>query len=151
MASWPPSKPSRAVSNSSTASVQRWPAAPGSSGGAAARRPGSARSPVPYGGLRLEQGDLPGADTLARRALDIQRRTLFPGHGRRVPVLTLLGQILTDSNCAAEAEPLLREAVAIDERRLRAAHYEIARARSELGTCLAALGPAGGIHPAAGG
>jgi multidrug efflux pump subunit AcrA (membrane-fusion protein) len=90
--------------------------------------------------LRLEQGDLSGAEALARRALDVQRRTLAPGHYWTVPSLTLLGRILTESHRAAEAEPLLREAVAIGERTLPPTHYDLARARSELGACLAALG-----------
>ena len=54
--------------------------------------------------------------------------------------LNCLGGLLMFNGDTVAAEPLLREALAIREKALPEGHESIARTRSRLGACLAALG-----------
>lgn len=80
------------------------------------------------------QRRLTEATALARHALDVQRRSLRPGHPAIAATLVVLGAI---TQPPAAAEPMLREALAIWQRAVPPEHPSIARAESLLGHNLA--------------
>ncbi len=87
--------------------------------------------------VREKQGDLAEAETLYRDSLAIARG--FPPGSVQVSFpLVLLGSVLTRTERAAEAEPMLREAVAVRAQAGMAPDL-LARAEMELAACLFAL------------
>ncbi|MEM7354601.1 MAG: serine/threonine-protein kinase [Acidobacteriota bacterium] len=95
-------------------------------------------------------GDLGQSEAMFRQAVAIQRRFLGSEHPELARSLTGLGQVLADAGPEpgaaesgaglAEAEALLREALAIRRRELGAEHWRTAETSSSLGACLAAQG-----------
>jgi serine/threonine-protein kinase len=75
-----------------------------------------------------------------RQSLESSRKRLPPKHPGLASNLIPYGAFLIVSGRAAEAEPLLREGLALLENRFPEDHYLVAEARSELGLCLALLG-----------
>jgi tetratricopeptide (TPR) repeat protein len=80
-------------------------------------------------------GRLIGALALLREAADKQRHQSTPLD--LAYTLTLLGMVLTDLGRPAEAEPALREALALREKHLPAHNWRTAQTRCCLGGCLA--------------
>ena len=62
--------------------------------------------------VRSLQHDPAGAEPLLRRTLEIRKKELSAGHPAIISAETRLGEVLTDEGKFAEAETLLREAVA---------------------------------------
>jgi hypothetical protein len=86
---------------------------------------------------RWFQDDPPGAEPLARKALQIREAKLEPGHPGIVEVQVRLGAILTAEGKAGEAEPLLRNAVeSANHPPFALVPWQVAEAESALGTCL---------------
>ena len=87
------------------------------------------------------QGDLLNAESLLRQGIAIRRKEFSPGHPGVIATEVRLGAGLIAENKAAEAAPLLREAVVS----ARTAPFplfpwQLAEVQSALGTCLLALG-----------
>ncbi len=82
--------------------------------------------PWPYlrGNLRQAQGDLEGASDDYRRALELQSDD--------VPTLARLGRLLLDRGLPEEGEPLLEQALKLDEA-CAVAHFALAKAASSRG------------------
>ena len=72
---------------------------------------GTALGRVAY--LRFRTGDLAGAEEQARMGLEIQRETLQAGHREFMFTLRPLGLTLAKAGRAAEAGPVLTEALAL--------------------------------------
>jgi len=88
----------------------------------------------------LQQGGNPAGEDLYLKIEENLRRTA-PGDLRRATALQALGSARCARGAAAEAEPLLREALAL----LRSSgvppdHWQLAQTEGELGQCLVALG-----------
>ncbi len=75
------------------------------------------------------------AQSLARAAMAI-RRGRDPTHPRLAASLLVLGRSLAACGDATAAQPLLRESLSLYGRRQPANDLKIARAQSELGSCL---------------
>ena len=75
------------------------------------------------------------AQSLARAAMAL-RRGRDPDHPRLAASLLVLGRALAACGDAAAAQPLLRESLSLYGRRQPANDLKIARAQSELGSCL---------------
>ena len=80
------------------------------------------------------------AEELYRKALDIRRKKLPPDSPLTAYPLLGLGKVLVDRDKPADAEPLLREALAISTSTRPKGHWRIALGPSVLGECLTALG-----------
>ena len=85
-------------------------------------------------------GALDSARVNYERAVDLQRRVLAAGDPNRGFALTGLGRVLVEAGRPAEAEPYLREALAVRRGGLPADHWFIAATELALGDCLARLG-----------
>ncbi|HEX6902508.1 MAG TPA: tetratricopeptide repeat protein [Thermoanaerobaculia bacterium] len=85
-----------------------------------------------------QRGDLAGAEAEARRTLEIMAAAAPSDSAGFVAPRGLVGSILVESGRAAEAEPLLREALAGAER--SGNPFLHAAMQSALGECLLALG-----------
>lgn len=85
-------------------------------------------------------GQRDSADRMFRRSLESNRKRLPSKHPGLANSLIPYGSFLVVSGRAAEAEPLLREGLALLEHPFSGDHYLVAEARSELGLCLARLG-----------
>ena len=81
-----------------------------------------------------------GIDRALRRALAKTPADRFDTPTAFATTLTTLGALLVRTHRAADAEPLLREALAIRRSILPAGHWAIQVTRSALGECAAALG-----------
>lgn len=90
-------------------------------------------------GLHLWRGELAAADSVYREAHALMRETLPADHPDVAMVVLGLGEVAALSGRAEDAEPLLREALAIGEKSF-GAHWKVAEARSVLGDCLSRLG-----------
>src|SRR5262249_47010016 len=77
---------------------------------------------------------------LYRDSLEGYRRALGESHPRFIGTLIGLGTLLVDRNDAPDAEPLLREAVAIAQKAFRPEHWRVAEAEAALGSAVSALG-----------
>ena len=102
----------------------------------------TAHTEAHLGMLALARGQARDAEALFRRSLrhhDAARTP--PMHSARPYPMTGLGEALVAQGRAAEAEPTLREALAIREASTPG-HWRIAEAQSALAACLAALGRA---------
>jgi hypothetical protein len=85
-------------------------------------------------------GESTRAEALLREALALYAPAGDEAAAYRAVAQRQLGALLVDRGAAAEAEPLLREALVVRERSLPASHPEVALTRLELGRCLHALG-----------
>ncbi len=90
--------------------------------------------------LQLERGDFTAAEENARLAAEAALRSLHAAHPHYASALIIRGSALVGLDRAAEAEPLLRDCLAIREGYLKAGNWRIASAESALGECLARLG-----------
>ena len=88
---------------------------------------------------QLAAGDIPGAESSAKTALDICRLRLRESHPDTADASEILGMALTAAGRPAEAEPLLRDAVQISQNSPRPVPADLALKRVHLATCLAAL------------
>src|SRR5207253_2392856 len=68
------------------------------------------------GEIYWKQGKLAAAESLFREALEGRRRTVGPNHPTTANVLASLGEMKLEQKRYADAEPLLREAIAIYEK-----------------------------------
>lgn len=84
-------------------------------------------------------GDLEAATSRYVDILAGSRDVLTPGHPRLPSILISLGNLLARSGQAERALPMLEEALRIREIIFPADHWEIAVARSVLGSCQSAL------------
>jgi len=92
---------------------------------------------------RAAQPDPASAEPLLRRALDIRKKELSPGHPSIIATEVRLGEVLVDEGKVAEAEPLLREAVAsIHAVPFPLVPWQVTEAEIALGDCLAFRGRA---------
>jgi hypothetical protein len=87
---------------------------------------------VPFARARLLAKQIDEGERLARRALDIQRRTLLPDHPSLVATLTVVAQSLVAGDRAEDARPILEEAVQIARARLPEHHSHRAEAEALL-------------------
>lgn len=92
-----------------------------------------------FGYLLWRERQFDEAETRLRESL-ATFEAIDPQHPDRAAPLTSLGTLLVDTERAAEALPLLREAVALREARLPRGNWRLETARSALGGCLQALG-----------
>ena len=76
------------------------------------------------------------AESLCRKAFEIERQTLGPDHPETLTSMSNLALILTDERNYAEAEKLYRDAMAIESRVLGPEHPETLRLMTNLGACL---------------
>jgi Tfp pilus assembly protein PilF len=90
----------------------------------------------------MEEQDPGQADALYRRALAIQEKTLGPGHPETGTTLNNRGNLLASTGRLAEAEPLLRRALAVLEAAL-GDHPRTAAAAGNLGRLAWANGALG--------
>ena len=90
-------------------------------------------------GVLAARGDHAGAERLFQEALELDRRAGGPAT-RLAAALEDYGLFLLQAGEAVTAEPLLREAVALLRADLPAGDRRTARAGSDLGACLGALG-----------
>lgn len=90
--------------------------------------------------LYADMGQPVKAEIHARKALDLHVKIYVDDHRFVARPRTLLGRILVAQDRWAEAEPLLREAIAIREQRLPPQSWKTAKSRSILGCALAGLG-----------
>lgn len=84
-------------------------------------------------------GRLDESERMLREAL-ATFGAIDPAHPDRAAPLVNLGTLLTDTQRAEEALPLLREGVALRAARLPPGNWRLEAARSSLGACLHALG-----------
>jgi eukaryotic-like serine/threonine-protein kinase len=90
---------------------------------------------------RISQGDPQSAETLLRHALKIRERTFPARHSAIIFVQTRLGEALIGEDEFAQAEPILRQAVASAQKPdFPLPVWQVAEPESALGACLAALG-----------
>jgi tetratricopeptide (TPR) repeat protein len=89
-----------------------------------------------YAYLLLLRGEDEQAEAYFRKALGTLRA--YPDHPNTAYARKGLGQLLVDHGRAAEAEPLLREAVVVYTATLGAEHIRTADAQMWLGLCLTA-------------
>jgi Tetratricopeptide repeat len=73
-------------------------------------------------------------------ALATYRRELPDSHPRTAEALTALGEVLTDQERGAEADSLLREALAIREAKLDSTDFRIPESREALALAAAIQG-----------
>jgi tetratricopeptide (TPR) repeat protein/predicted Ser/Thr protein kinase len=90
--------------------------------------------------LYADMGDPVKAEAHARKTLDLHLKIYAEEHRYVARPKTLLGRIFVAQDRWAEAEPLLREAIAIREKRLPPRSWKTAKTRSILGAALAGLG-----------
>ena len=100
--------------------------------------PDLASSVFNVGVLLEERGKVDEAAASYREALDIQRRTNAPEHTLAFPLIRL-GNLLRAGGSPAEAEPLLREALAVRRSGLPDGHRHTAVAAGYLGIALLEL------------
>jgi tetratricopeptide (TPR) repeat protein len=87
------------------------------------RHPTMATATATAARARALLGEREAADALFRKALDLQRQVRPKPHVTTVEILLAYGEALTSWNRAAEAEPLLREALVQAEASLPAGHF----------------------------
>jgi serine/threonine protein kinase/tetratricopeptide (TPR) repeat protein len=89
---------------------------------------------------RAFQGDPASAEPLLRQALAMRKKEFSPGHPNVIATDVRLGEVLTEEGKTADAEPILREAFeSAKSAPFPLLPWQIAEARSALGTCLMAL------------
>jgi tetratricopeptide (TPR) repeat protein len=96
-------------------------------------------TPDAANGLALayrQEGDLPRAESLYRRALAAYRHASQPGN--LVAVLNNLGRVLTEQSQYKEAEQFYHEAIDVAEQRLGPGHADVAIGVSGLGKLMLA-------------
>jgi serine/threonine-protein kinase len=87
------------------------------------------------------QGDIAGAIPPLRAALEVRRKKLWTGHPAIVTAEVRLGEALVADHKAAEAEPLLKQAMASAEHTpFELPAWQIAEAKNAYGECLKSLG-----------
>ncbi|HUX66858.1 MAG TPA: serine/threonine-protein kinase [Terriglobales bacterium] len=99
---------------------------------------------------RDAQGDLAGSEGSYRQALAILQGKVPDTDIRWRFIATNLGSVLVREGGAArlgQAEPLLRAALAADQKALKPGAWDIAEAQSELGACLLAQGRYAAAEP----
>lgn len=99
-----------------------------------------------FSALRIDRGDLPGAEALAVESLEMRRR-LFQGDEYRLTVgLNNVASVRRQRGDLASAEALYRESLAMSRRLYNGDHTEIAAALNNIGSILNDRGdPAGAV------
>jgi len=92
------------------------------------------------GGISRKLGELPQAELLLLRALEVRRARLGPSHPDVIESLVALSLLRADQARYAEAETLAREALALEGRALPRDHPALAAARAALGHALVERG-----------
>lgn len=85
-------------------------------------------------GQKYSRGDHVGAELLFRQALEIQERTLGPGHSDVAQALNNMGAVHNAMGRHAEAEPFLVRALAVGENALGPNHPAVAGTLNNLAT-----------------
>ncbi len=103
--------------------------------------PGVATALIEVAEDRVFQNDPKGAELLLREALAIRQKKFQPGHATIISAQTRLGEALVSEGKAAEAEPILQQAVgSAYQAPFPLPAWQVAEAQSALGACLLALG-----------
>ncbi|CAN5403326.1 hypothetical protein BH09PLA1_BH09PLA1_09370 [soil metagenome] len=100
-----------------------------------------------FSALRIDRGDLPGAEALAIESLEMRKR-LFQGDNYRVTVgLNNVASVRRQRGDLASAESLYRESLAMSRRLYSGDHTEIAAALNNIGNILNDRGDQAGAVP----
>ena len=97
--------------------------------------------------LRLERGELPGAEALFRESLAMRRRLVKGDHPELANSMDLLGRTLQVRGDVQGAEPLFRAALAMRKRLYPGDHPELALSLNSLGVLLQLRGDLAGAEP----
>jgi serine/threonine-protein kinase len=92
------------------------------------------------GGISRKLGELPRADDLLVRALGVRRAQLGAAHPDVIESLSALALLRSDQARYEEAEALVREALALEERGVPGDHPALVAARTALGHVLVERG-----------